>query len=92
MNDLTPAELICLKMCMVYRTRASQLADNLSNCGRREFMSKLGWSRDQVDALMKSLTSKGMGYGDGHEGTSQVFWPSKLGVNTIFDYMEGKTV
>lgn len=90
MADLTNAEIVCLKLCLIYKTRELQLKDNTSNVGRKHFMKALGWDRNRVDLLMQLMSVKGLGRHDVAEGNMNVFWPSKLGINMIFDHIEGK--
>jgi hypothetical protein len=87
--NLTDNEIIALKVCLNYDNRACQLSDNFSNGGQDEFKAALGWNDRQVSALIGSLESKGLGYGDDNEGNGHIFWLSDLGVNTIFDIIEG---
>lgn len=90
--NLTPNEILALKTCLNYDTRADQLGDNYSNGGHREFKVALGWNDKQVAALIRSLEQKGMGDGDDNEGNGHVFWLSEKGVNAIFDIIEAEKV
>ena len=92
MTTLTQNEVAALKTCLNYNDRDNQLSDNFSNGGAEEFKAELGWNDKQVAALIGSLESKGMGYGDHNSGNGHIFWLSELGVNTLFDVLEAEGV
>lgn len=86
--NLTQNEITALMTCLNYETRAGQLSDNYSNGGQEEFKAALDWNDKQVAALIGSLESKGMGYGDHNEGNGHIFWLSEEAVNILFDIIE----
>lgn len=89
--SLTENEINAMECCLNYDSRESQLTDNYSNGGHDEFKGALGWNDKQVAALIGSLESKGMGWGDDNEGNGHIFWLSEEGVNAIFDIIESRT-
>jgi hypothetical protein len=88
--SLTENEVKALEVCLNYGDREAQLCDNFSNGGHKEFKAALGWNNKQVSALIGSLESKGMGYGDDNDGNGHIFWLSEEGVNAIFDIIEAR--
>jgi hypothetical protein len=85
--NLTENEVTALRVCLNYDNRADQLADNFTNGGTEEFMAALNWNAQQVGGLMTSLTEKGLGY---HDEEDDIFWLTEVGVNAIFDIIEGE--
>jgi len=83
----TANELTCLKLCLNYTDRASQLSDNYSNGGAAEFRAALGWNDKQVAALIGSMETKG--YGSMDDEGADIFWLSIPAVNMLFDMEEG---
>ncbi len=90
-TTITANELAALKICLNYSNRDDQLSDNFSNGGQEEFQAVLGWNRQATAALIGSLESKGLGYGDHNDGNGHIFWLSELAVNVIFDIIEQET-
>ena len=88
--NLTPNEIVALKLCLNYDNRQDQLSDNFSNGGHAEFKDALGWNNKQVSALIGSLEAKGLGYGDDNDGNGHIFWLSEAGINAIFDVIESE--
>ena len=89
-TSLTDNEIIALKACLNYKSRQAQLDDNFSNGGHKEFKDALGWNDKQVSALIGSLESKGLGWGDKNDGNGHIFWLTEKGVNVIFDIIEAE--
>jgi hypothetical protein len=88
---ITENELAALKSCLNYDNRSDQLSDNFSNGGQKEFELVLGWNRQATAALIGSLESKDLGYGDHNEGNGHIFWLSELAVNVVFDIIDQET-
>jgi len=88
--QLTSNEITALKTCLNYDSLEGQLSDNYSNGGHEEFKKALGWNNKQVSALIGSLESKGMGYGDDNDGNGHIFWLSEEGVRAIFAVIDAQ--
>ena len=88
MTNLTDLEIAAMKICLNYDNRQTQLDDNYSNGGHREFMSGLKINRHASAALCGSLETKGMAWNDDNEGNGHILWLTDEGVNVIFDIME----
>ena len=87
-TQLTANEFAALELCLNYGDRASQLSDNYSVGGQREFMSSLKINRHQAAQLIGSLEAKGLGWSDDNEGNGNIFWLSDAAVNLVFDVIE----
>ncbi len=88
--QLTSNEITALKTCLNYESLEGQLSDNYSNGGHDEFKKALGWNNQQVAALIGSLESKGLGWGDDNEGNGHIFWLSEKGVRAIFAVIDAE--
>ena len=100
MIDLTKNEIAAMKMCIAYGTRNEQHSDNHSDANPADIGIRLGWNRQQVGGLLASLILKGMVFVDDRSTEADprvrnnpdfhvVYLTDELGVDTIFDIMEG---
>lgn len=102
MTQLTENEIKAMKMCINYtESREAQRGDNHSDATPADIGIALGWNKQQVGGVLASLILKGMVFVDDRSTEADprvrsnpdfhiVYLTDELGVDTIFDIMEGE--